>query len=85
MVRSVNKKTTRQRNNVLAESRSALGMSHEKLAYLLREKAKERGIQIGVLDSVTRHIKRIEAGEVRDPSTLYKSLLCAILQKSEAA
>ncbi len=75
----------RQPNNVLAECRTALKLSHEKLAYLVREKAREGRIQIGTLDSVTRHIKRIEAGHVRDPSAVYKNLLCAVLKKTEAA
>lgn len=69
---------------MLVESRTALSLSHEKLAYLLREKAKERGVSIGTLDSVTRHIKRIEAGHVRDPSSVYKNLLCAVLKKTES-
>ncbi|MCA1600095.1 MAG: hypothetical protein LC776_00135 [Acidobacteria bacterium] len=75
----------RQPNNVLVECRTTLGLSHEKLAYLVREKAREKNIQIGTLDSVTRHIKRIEAGHVRDPSVVYKDLLCAVLRKAEAA
>lgn len=79
-----NGKAPRQPNNVLTECRTALRLSHEKLAYLVREKARDRGIQIGTLDSVTRHIKRIEAGHVRDPSMVYKSLLCAVLHKTEA-
>lgn len=81
----MNSKMSRRPNNVLVESRTGLKMSHEKLAYLVRQKANERGIQIGSLDSVTRHIKRIEAGQVREPSKVYKSLLCAIFHKSEAA
>lgn len=75
----------RQPNNVLAECRTALKLSHEKLAYLVREKAREKRIQIGTLDSVTRHIKRIESGHVRDPSPVYKDLLCVVLKKTEAA
>ncbi|MGQ0775132.1 MAG: hypothetical protein ACT4NY_12055 [Pseudonocardiales bacterium] len=84
MTGAPNGKTPREPNNVLAECRAALRLSHEKLAYLMREKARDRGIQIGTLDSVTRHIKRIEAGHVRDPSAVYKALLCAALQKNEA-
>lgn len=75
----------RQPNNVLAECRTALKLSHEKLAYLVREKVREKSIQIGTLDSVTRHIKRIESGHVRDPSAVYKDLLCVVLKKTEAA
>jgi hypothetical protein len=74
----------RQPNNVLIESRTTLSLSHKKLAYLLREKAKECGVSIGTLDSVTRHIKRIEAGHVRYPSSVYKDLLCAVLKKTES-
>lgn len=76
-------KAPRQPNQVLTECRTDLGLSHEKLAYLVCEKARDRSIQIGTLDSVTRHIKRIEAGQVRDPSALYKNLLCAVLRKTE--
>lgn len=63
----------------------ALNLSHEKLAYLVRERAEVCDVSIGTLDSVTRHIKRIEAGHVRDPSSVYKNLLCSVLEKTEAA
>ena len=77
--------SSRQPNNVLIESRTALNLSHEKLAYLVRDKAREMSVQVGTLDSVARHIKRIEAGHVRDPSVVYRKLLCAVLKKTEAA
>lgn len=84
MARVVDGKPNRQPNNVLAECRVALKLSHEKLAYLLRERARESHISIGTLDSVTRHIKRIESGHVRNPSGSYRNLLCAVLHKTEA-
>lgn len=84
MTRAPSSNSSRQPNNVLAGCRATLNLSYEKLAYLVREKAKERGVSIGALDSVTRHIKRIEAGDVRDPSRVYKSLLCAVLKKTES-
>ncbi len=84
MTRTLGGNSSRRPNNVLAECRIGLKLSHEKLAYLVREKARERGVRIGTLDSVTRHIKRIEAGDVRDPSAMYKHLLCTVLKKAEA-
>lgn len=83
VARMVNGKSNWQPNNVLAECRLALKLSHEKLAYLLREKAREDHISIGTLDSVTRHVKRIESGHVRNPSKGYRNLLCAVLRKTE--
>lgn len=77
-------KPSRQPNNVLAECRRALKLSHEKLAYLVRQKARERSIPIGTLDSITRHIKRIESGYVHNPSVIYRNLLCAVLDKTPA-
>lgn len=74
----------RRPNDVLAQRRTELRLSHEKLAYLLREKADERNVPIGSLSSVTRHIKRIEAGDVRDPSPVYRDLLCAVLRRTES-
>lgn len=84
MTRAPSGNSSRQPNNVFAECRATLNLSYEKLAYLVCEKAKEHGTSIGTLDSVTRHIKRIEAGDVRDPSQVYKSLLCAVLKKTES-
>lgn len=85
MTGMANRNSPRKPNNVLAECRTTLRLSHEKLAYLVREKAKEKSVQIGNLDSVTRHIKRIEAGQVQDPSAVYKNLLCSVLKKTESS
>lgn len=85
MTGMANRNSQKKPNNVLVECRTTLRLSHEKLAYLVREKARERNSQIGNLDSVTRHIKRIEAGQVKDPSALYKNLLCSVLKKTEAS
>lgn len=63
----------------LAHRRLELGLSQEKLAYKICAEAQILGETTATLASVTRHVKRIEAGQVANPTDPYKRLIARVL------
>jgi transcriptional regulator with XRE-family HTH domain len=71
--------TTDLRNTAMLTRRTAAGLSFEKLAMKVRGLAAAAGEPVGTLASVTRHLKRIEAGEVEQPRHGYQALIAQAL------
>ena len=72
-------------NRALSMARVERGLSVDRLAHLVCSAAESRTppIRLASRDNVSRHIKRIEAGTVRNPGCEYRSLLSEVLAKSE--
>lgn len=76
--------TAKRRNTALFQRRNDLGLSHEKLAHKICIEARSTGDPVGTPTSVTRHVKRIEAGEIANPSGVYRRLIAQVLRCPQA-